>query len=137
MSFEFLVEAAVWNLRAAAQPIDVAVSDAFSSSSADAKNVARGLNVLFELVESRSSVGNDHEERAIKKDTKKMVLCCRYSPLKATTELCIVPYDTIVQQQMRDASEIDPAEMQYSFLWEVCPESWISDELDFLDRFLT
>lgn len=133
------MDAAVWNIRASAQPMDIMVTTgAENLPSIDSKNIAKGINVLFELVDPRL-VQDSHMLSQFdfsKRDARTLVLCCRYSPLKASTELCIVSYDTLALQQLRDSSEHDPTEMQYSIIWEVCPESWISDELDFLDRYL-
>lgn len=119
--------------------MDIIVSTgADALPSTDSKNIAKGINVLFELVDPRL-VQDAHMMSQFdfsKRDPRTLVLCCRYSALKATAELCTVSYDTLALQQLRDASEHDPTEMQYSIIWEVCPESWISDELDFLDRYL-
>lgn len=133
------VDAAVWNLRASAQPMDIIVSTgADSLPSMDSKNIAKGINVQFELVDPRLAQDMHMLSQFdfSKRDSRTLVLSCRYSPLKATTELCTVSYDTLALQQLRDVSETDPTEMHYSIIWEVCPESWISDELDFLDRYL-
>ncbi len=32
--------------------------------------------------------------------------------------------------------EIDPIIQSCTFVWEICPEHWINDDMEFLERYL-
>eukprot|EP01031_Cornospumella_fuschlensis_P028685 gene28685-34631_t len=59
------------------------------------------------------------------------MLTCTYTQLGTETELVLT--STAYMKEQREKDEL----REFCLIWEVCPEAWISEDMDFLDRFLS
>lgn len=146
------VDAAVWIVKLCTLP-EMKLGSEFVAS--DSKTT-RGLIVSLELLETSSTNssgrrqvsfannGNETVDQPVEHDS--LLLCCGFSYLQSTLEATLVSHSTLkrVYEERHDAPVVPKSaaflpdgELRYATYWEVCPESWISDELDFLDRYLS
>jgi hypothetical protein len=147
------IDAAVWIVKLCTLH-EMKLGSEFTAS--DSKTT-RGLIVSLELLETNTAAisgrrqvsfanhGNDETiEQPAEHDS--LVFCCGYSYLQSTMEVSLVSHSTLkrVYEERYDApvapksaAFLPDGELRYATYWEICPESWINDELDFLDRYLS
>lgn len=141
--FSFVVDAALWNLRISDPPIDPNMT----SVPMDQNNTTKGIPVILELFEStttstdhnpnttstntnNTSSNNNNTTNMTNKANDPLLLVCSSSTLSSLSQLEILSLSTIRSEQKKDQLKV------FSFIWEVCPDGWINEDLDFLDKYL-
>jgi hypothetical protein len=113
-------DAAVWNVKLQEIPRDTDEYNNFYSN-----DCTKGVAVTFELVG-----GIPAEAEPGEYPREGSFLCCSFSKLSSSSELLIL-----------SRAEIEHPEgdefQSFSHVWEICPENWINDDLEFLDRYLS
>jgi hypothetical protein len=112
-----------------------------------------GVPVIFELVGgiNPESSGNSGDAEDLPKEGS--LLTCCFSRLSSNGELLILSkyemqnhdntgmlllflFFSLLNAAFRFHRLLDDFQ-SFSFIWEICPEQWINDDLEFLDRYLT
>lgn len=140
----------MWNVRIP----DHQVAEGSQESVEVGKGVSKGLQVIFELVDDIALEKNFHivpimyqqdgnrnhggsqSHNGGKQDP--IVLVCVYSSSATGHELqlrYLNHHRYYLNQKDRESTEA--IIQSCTFIWEICPEDWINEEIDFLERYLT
>jgi hypothetical protein len=129
----------------------------------NAKQTIKGIHIILELIGSNISTemegtnnnssmfSSNNDTLLLTQSSEIAVLACQYSAIKQASDLALITYSQLADKKIKETVEEreDPSSamstlqdalesaIRFTIVWEICPESWINDELDFLDRFLS
>lgn len=113
-----------------------------SNSPTTTRDSSRGIPIILELIEDETSFPNCavlHPDGDCLMVKNPSVLSCTFNRLTSSSKLKLLTIDQVLSNSSTSTTTTSLQENSSDVIissWEICPENWISEELDFLESYL-